>query len=512
MALSGRLEDMNVLEILQIVSFSKRTGSLEIDGPVGRGAVVFREGHIQCAISESTHPLFESLLQKPQDSSRLQLLHSQIRVALQELVALRQGTFEFRVTPDPSVRWKGLDVGSLLLTEGVESQALMLELARALDESRREGASLLESSGEPNATIVDPATTPFPESGLTVVIADDEEQVARILAEALSGAGSKAEIATGVAEASELVRNLLATGSRLALVIDVAMPSSGGESFQGGFEIVELVKEMDADVPILLTAESISPQIRSRAKWLGIAKIAHKPALTKLDPDEYDNDLRSFAATIVDELTSLIASPDEATPTSSMPRLNHAVMFDFLKTMAKQLLAPGNVVARVILRVASRYAERVLLFLVKESRARGLAGVQVGRLDRQVCEAAKKLILDLQDVQPFAEVVYSRGPLSGSHDTQPLPPELEPGRAKTYALLPLMLNHEVLAIIYLDNPISGMNLAHLSGLEVFLAQAGMAMENASLQRRVLSIGEQFSLEDQGPLTQELAPFTRSSKP
>ena len=34
MALNGRLEEMTLLEILQIVAFSKKTGTLEDQGPL----------------------------------------------------------------------------------------------------------------------------------------------------------------------------------------------------------------------------------------------------------------------------------------------------------------------------------------------------------------------------------------------------------------------------------------------------------------------------------------------
>ncbi len=75
-------------------------------------------------------------------------------------------------------------------------------------------------------------------------------------------------------------------------------------------------------------------------------------------------------------------------------------------------------------------------------------------------------------------------------------------------LLPLLHNHEVLSIVYCDNPNSGRPLGNLSGLALFLAQAGMAMENASLHQRLRSFESQFSLDNQGPLTQELTEIMR----
>ena len=44
MALQGNLEDLPLLDIIQIVSFSKKTGFLTIRNDQGEGAIVFEDG------------------------------------------------------------------------------------------------------------------------------------------------------------------------------------------------------------------------------------------------------------------------------------------------------------------------------------------------------------------------------------------------------------------------------------------------------------------------------------
>lgn len=92
-----------------------------------------------------------------------------------------------------------------------------------------------------------------------------------------------------------------------------------------------------------------------------------------------------------------------------------------------------------------------------------------------------------------------------SSTTPILSPEI---RIALRVLLPLIHNHEGLSILYCDNPSSGRPLGNLSVLALFLAQAGMAMENASLHRRLRSFENEYSLENQGPLTQRLSPSLR----
>ncbi len=45
MALNGRLEDMNLLEILQIVAFSKKTGTLDVRASRANGSTLHRRLH-----------------------------------------------------------------------------------------------------------------------------------------------------------------------------------------------------------------------------------------------------------------------------------------------------------------------------------------------------------------------------------------------------------------------------------------------------------------------------------
>ncbi len=292
----------------------------------------------------------------------------------------------------------------------------------------------------------------------------------------------------------------------MILVTDVAMPSSGGDTFEGGIEVIEHVRESRGKTPTLLMTESLSSEERERAISLGVRKVAFKPAITKLDANEYGADLRSFATVVRRELGALMEDAKQQAESSTVPDLNHDVMFDFLKTMTDQLTRPANGIARMILRVGSKYCERVALFLVKSPKAHGLAALHLGRPAKYVTEEVQDISFDLQEVRAFAEVVYSRERLTLDHEKNPLPPSIDPGKAREYMLIPLLHNHEVLSILYCDNPNSGKALGHLSGLALFLAQAGMAMENASLHRKLRSFEKQFSLENQGPLTQELTKF------
>ena len=61
--------------------------------------------------------------------------------------------------------------------------------------------------------------------------------------------------------------------------------------------------------------------------------------------------------------------------------------------------------------------------------------------------------------------------------------------------MPMLNNGEVLTIFYGDNTKSGKRLGMPRGLELMLAQAGMALENALLQRKLKTLSAGRPVED-----------------
>ena len=70
MSLTGNLEDLPLLDILQIVSFSKKTGYLSIQAEVGHGAIVFDAGFVVAAFTWQTPPLDPRARTLPKETRR----------------------------------------------------------------------------------------------------------------------------------------------------------------------------------------------------------------------------------------------------------------------------------------------------------------------------------------------------------------------------------------------------------------------------------------------------------
>ena len=54
-------------------------------------------------------------------------------------------------------------------------------------------------------------------------------------------------------------------------------------------------------------------------------------------------------------------------------------------------------------------------------------------------------------------------------------------------MLTLISNNEVIALLYGDNAATKRTIKDLEGLEIFMVQAGIAMENALLHRKIQSL-------------------------
>ena len=101
------------------------------------------------------------------------------------------------------------------------------------------------------------------------------------------------------------------------------MPTSGGSSFQGGFEVVKRLAKMNLQPPVLMMTETLSGAVQARAKQMRIEHFVFKPGLSKLDPEQFEADLRVFADKLrTDILPRLLeaAPPTPKAPARRRPR------------------------------------------------------------------------------------------------------------------------------------------------------------------------------------------------
>ena len=540
MGLKGELEDLPLIDMLQIIAFSKKSGYLRVAGPSGRGAVIVFEGRILFAFSWSTMERIRELAHDP-DKISIASNRKNIEAALRELAGLREGSFKFELTSEISDDLGGVRIKPFMIPGGIDPQELLLDLAVEIDNERREATTLVELAfqgdppvdaevdealehelgSQPNPIVDTVQESTLTEKALasvetveaaplatidaeveqsshTVVVVDDESPVTDVVGEELRVKGYQVFTASSPGEGANLVRTHLQNGESVLVAIDLKMPTSSGESFFGGFELIGRLQSDRLHVPVLLMVESLENEEREQAKALGIGRIVYKPTLTKPDPKLYRADLREFTDSVDTQLKKLIEDHQDGAdaPVRAGDGEDGVERMDFLARMTKKLVEPGGStdVSVLVMQVAARFLERGVLFVVKSDAARGLAGFGFGASKKNCADITRNLSLSIEDAQVLTEVVTTGKTLRLREEPRSLDGSLSSlsslfgeigrGNASEGVLMPMLYSGATLLLLYGDNGVSGRALDDLDGLELFMAQAGMALENKLLQRKL----------------------------
>jgi CheY-like chemotaxis protein len=526
-ALEGNLEDLPLLDILQVVAYSQKTGYLSLNTPRGDAAVVFRDGHIVAARSWDSPAPGPDLAGLPPDTRRERIART-IEAALARLTRLREGPFRFELTDEPPATLGGHDITSETLTEGINPEELLLELTRTMDEDRRDSVAALESglaepepepAAAPEAPAAVAAAAPaaeededdlptlelepltedapaesLPEKGRhhIVLLVEDEPDIRTSLAQHLMTGGCQVVEAGDPVSAVRTARGLANAGLPFVVVVDRGMPASDNSSFDGGLEVLKRLQQADLGTPSLLMTDRMTTGLHARARRLGAEHVVFKPSLSRLDPGQFHSDLSAFAELILRDvlprLEELAEVPRAASTFVPLPRsLGSWDELASLQRRLEELETPRDAlqVGALVMRAARDFFERGVLFLVKDDVLRGLGGfAETG--GEELGLRARELSISLADPTTFADAVSEGKPIHGplpEREWKAIAAALGPEASTEVSLLPLVSNRETIALLFGDNPNAGKPKRALDTLEVFLNQAGLVLESIFLKRR-----------------------------
>jgi CheY-like chemotaxis protein len=556
MSLTGNLEDLPLLDILQIVSFSKKTGYLTIRAEEGEGGIVFLDGLVVAAFTWDSLPV-EPRVATLSEGARGKAIRSRIEIALEQLIRLREGQFNFSLTAGPPKVVGQREIALETLDYGINPQELLLELARGMDEDRRDSTAAVEASfaqpeEEVGALTADPearqivamheaaasmpyppdyeegATIPIPAFRLpaaasesaeavaappppqpahirTILLVDDEDDIRKLLADQFRADGY---VVVEAADPEAAVKH----GSRLGrektpflLVADLGMPTSGGTSFQGGFEVVKRFGKMNIHPPVLMMTESLKPALHLRAKQMGVSSFVFKPGLAKLNPKQFEADMHAFAKKLLTDVLPKLTKPAPVAPragaqTGAVPTPRAAPsaeemaeQMSSLQRRLTELRGPGNAnqIAMLVMKVAREFFERSILFLIKNGEARGLGGFGPAPKGLSLNLLAREVVIPLSEPSAFRDAVQTGRPFTGALPegkwTKHLMGKVGRFQSNSVALYPLVTHRESIAVLLGDNPETGGEFRRLETLEMFIDQTGVALENAFLQRKIQAL-------------------------
>lgn len=364
---------------------------------------------------------------------------------------------------------------------------------------------------EPNAGSIAAAG---PVSPWALLVVDDDAQVLTHLLNTFAPRFSRVLTAASVPEA---LAHLQQNPGQLVVATDLIISRSDNGGILGGIEILEQVRKLWPQTPVLLFTDYQNEEAQVTATRLGVSAQLMKPRkaqiygdgrggltppmrdfigrldthlapyitasvpLPRMAPEHYD--LRSELASQLNDPNTV---PDVAVPVSIAGEVDMLT----LRSMIAELRDPSSrdAVTLLVLRFASSLFERGALFLATRRAFVGLGGFSHAEASDQFVVRVRHLQVPveleslLSKVARFQALV--REPLEDTAGNRRLLTGLggEWHHNETVAA-PLISGDRVAAILFGDNP-STKPLGNTDGLEIFMQQAGLVMERALLERKL----------------------------
>lgn len=212
MSFVGKIEDVPFPELLQFISYNGKTGKLTLTRRGGHGVVVFRQGRVIYAASNSVRETLgnilvcRGLIDEPTLVEALERQHwspegkrlgtvlmemgkvrrgdledvmrQQTGEVLQELIQWHGGFFKFETLEFPARGEIEVDAKEFVVMEGLNTERLLLDVAKRLDEKRAEVLESDVSTPASHSGSRTPASGPAPaeDSTLSLLSAMSEPQ------------------------------------------------------------------------------------------------------------------------------------------------------------------------------------------------------------------------------------------------------------------------------------------------------------------------------------------------
>jgi CheY-like chemotaxis protein len=458
-------------------------------------------------------------------SSIEEVVREQIENVVYSLFAWVEGNFDFELQESEEISDSiRMDPLQFMLEQGLNPQFLAMEGSRIVDEMRHRGESpeevlsALPLTPAPPAEDVDdfafdlvqsppPVAAPAPVPPLKdkrLMVMVDDDTAARMALVPLLGRGGYTVSDFGKSEETLIeIDTLYRDGKRPTVLVDLVMPRMDGSGVLGGVELLELIHNNFPDLPVLAMADCHNSDAERKVRKMGFAFIM-KPRkaefadaaalgpfaarlLARLGQAESGEGLSEWndKVNIGDELRFEMGE-EPAAATLNAPQ---STGISLLRGMMEELYDPalGGGIILLVLRFASEFMNRAVVFFVRRDDIAGLG--QFGIIDQEgLAESrVRNLRIPRGELSLFSPVIESQIPVKIKPDDSEwnryLLSQLGGDPVEVF-LGPIISEGKVVAVLYGDNLPEKAPIGDTDALEIFLSQAGLAMEKALLLRRL----------------------------
>jgi len=594
MSLLGRLEDLSLTDIVQIVYLSRRTGVLEIVDDRGRHTVLFRQGLVVNASSPEHPDLLSYLVSRdlvpqaaapglrkmeesgiPYGTAAVDMnliaptdlataIHERIVNVVSPLLQSREGEFNFILSDHVGPLDVEYDADAIFKEGGFPPQKIVgtadgekLKPLRGLEESLKVGKALLRSSApDPQPSTLDlglgqtkpPELTIVPEDNILpfptpeereeqefTPVPDDEPfpaaapspepppepppvaQPVRTTSEQFKVAGGLIEVESPDATYRNVVlfeRNpLIRVAARRAFgkngvkiaqfgTIDDARIAIGDYIRANTFFVTFLeltdnaevlmlqLKRKNPRLPVVVIDDEADLRRRHDLLRRGADLYLTKPSPARLQPGLVEEELSLFADELVlfaerafqqwEQYTGGFDPEAGKRFYETAEKENVDRSFGLLKQLINELSNPNDIgeVSATIMRLSAEYLDRGALFIAGDDAFTGVAGFGGDDMANRVkaLRIPRAIPSILGDVAASGEA--HRGKMRRTAANVELIERLGGLLPTEVVALPIMHARRTIGILYGDNAAHRAPIDTMTGLEIFLSQAGYAFGNA----------------------------------
>jgi CheY-like chemotaxis protein len=526
LSLLGRLEDLSLTDIIQIVYLSRRSGVLEIINTLGRNTVLFRHGLVVNACSPDSPYLLGWLVKNgvvsadeeetlrsrvaegvPAGTAAIEegiltseklreLIHDRIIDTIGPLLQSRAGEFNFLLSDelgpidveydaDAVLREGGFTPQSVLAFEGERLkplQELSLPPEGETPIHRTKGTQFRVSDG-----LMEMEST---ESKYRNVVVFDRDPLIRVAVKRIFGSRQMRIAQFGTMESTrEAITEYFRSTSFFITFLEVTDDS---------VPLLQLVKRKNPRLPVVMVDAETDLRRRYDLLHSGADLYLTKPTAARLRPDVAEDELNLFAEELALFAERAFAQWEDNVGLDSLAarrfyeegqREHIERGFKLLKQLINEISDPNDIreVASTILRLSAQYLDRGVLFVVNDEEFTGVGGFGVTGDGEAMDSRAQKLHVPRGVPSILSDVIGSnemrRGKLRRTRANQDLVGNLGGPAPTEVVALPIMHGERTIGILYGDNAEHRAPIDDMTGLEIFLSQAGYAFGSAVAAER-----------------------------
>ncbi len=475
MTLLGRLEDLSLADIIQIVYLSRRTGMLEVLHKGQRYTVMFRNGLVVNAAGPDAPRVPSALYEEA--------IREHIVRIIGPLLHTRGGEFNFLLADDLPAEEIGYDPDLLINDGGFPPQRILMIDGDRLKPLQEWSAPSSPAQFRVAGGLIEVES---PETGGRNVVLFERDPLVRVaVRRAFQAHGMKIGQFGSIGEAREAVAGFIRANAFFVSILDITDDSE---------TLLQFLRRRSSRLPVVMIDRDVDLRRRHDLVEAGANLYLTRPSPERLRPSAADEELNLYAEELVafaeeafaawEEIRGVLG-PDagrkfyEEGQREQLDRSLHV-----LQQLISELSDPNDIgeVAATILRFSAEYVDRGVLFIVHSDHFAGVGGFGSAGTGESIRERARKVRIPRAADSILAEVAASqvahRGKLRRTEANRELIEALGGLLPTEVMAVPIMHGGRAIGILYGDNAEHRGPIDVMTGLEIFLAQAAYSLDKA----------------------------------